>query len=214
MARSFYENDSPIANKPGTTQPLTPQQAQDDKPHGDVSLIDGMVIRTTPLLEQWTSKIRHSFNTKFQILEAELGTQSLALRNEWSSIKQEYHSIVNEPILPNGMYILTAFLTGSILARNRNIGVRFITPLLFGGVALDYFMPRTFANIVLRYEIAEKEKVPEWSKKRQETIKDLKDIRAGLNEERLKFNESVILQVSNWRKSFKEFFDENGKKQK
>ena len=54
------------------------------------------------------------------------------------------------------IYILTLTLTGSIFVRQRNIGIRFITPILFGGLSLKYFMPRTFEAISEKYDNVEK----------------------------------------------------------
>lgn len=53
----------------------------------------------------------------------------------------------NEKLLPGGIYVLVAAMAGSIISRNRNILVRFATPILTGVVTANYVIPRTTENV-------------------------------------------------------------------
>lgn len=205
MGRHFYEDDELIVNKPGTIDPITSKLKQQESIHGEnASIVDGMVIRTTPNLEKYSNKFRQFIISKFNVFEAELQTQKLAGFNEWQNLKSNFNSIVKEPVLPNAIYILTAGLTGSILVCNRNIAVRFVTPLVFGGVATQYFMPRTFDNLMNQYDEFEVENVPEVFARRQELLRQLRQWRHDANVSRLQFNDCVIEQVHDLRMKWKD----------
>ncbi|KAK5172995.1 uncharacterized protein LTR77_003117 [Saxophila tyrrhenica] len=61
----------------------------------------------------------------------------------------------NEKLLPGGIYVLVAAMAGSIISRNRNILIRFATPIITGVTAAHYVVPRTTRNVgdlVWKYE--------------------------------------------------------------
>lgn len=61
----------------------------------------------------------------------------------------------NEKLLPGSIYVLVAAMAGSIISRNRNIFLRFLTPVVTGVTAAHYLVPRTTRNVgdlVWRYE--------------------------------------------------------------
>jgi organizing structure protein 2 len=53
----------------------------------------------------------------------------------------------NEKLLPGGIYVLVAAMAGSIISRNRNILIRFVTPLITGVTTAHYVVPRTTENV-------------------------------------------------------------------
>lgn len=53
-----------------------------------------------------------------------------------------------------------ATLAGSILSRNRNILLRFLTPAALFGVSLAYYLPTTYTSLESRIEQAEKNNAP------------------------------------------------------
>ncbi|KAK9263978.1 apolipo protein O-domain-containing protein [Lipomyces tetrasporus] len=60
-----------------------------------------------------------------------------------SELKSEH-----EPLLPGAIYVLVATLTGSIVARKRNVVVRgLLVPGAFGIAAFAYFLPTTYGNV-------------------------------------------------------------------
>ncbi|KAK4549272.1 hypothetical protein LTR36_007731 [Oleoguttula mirabilis] len=53
----------------------------------------------------------------------------------------------NEKLLPGSIYVLVAAMAGSIISRNRNILIRFVTPILTGVTTANYVVPRTTENV-------------------------------------------------------------------
>ena len=53
----------------------------------------------------------------------------------------------NEHLLPGSVYVLVAAMAGSIVSRNRNILVRFVTPIITGLTTANYVVPRTTQNV-------------------------------------------------------------------
>ncbi|KAK3671466.1 hypothetical protein LTR78_008744 [Recurvomyces mirabilis] len=53
----------------------------------------------------------------------------------------------NEKLLPGGIYVLVAAMAGSIISRNRNILIRFVTPIITGVTTANYVVPRTTQNV-------------------------------------------------------------------
>lgn len=53
----------------------------------------------------------------------------------------------NERLLPGGIYVLVAAMAGSIISRNRNILIRFVTPIITGVTTAHYVVPRTTENV-------------------------------------------------------------------
>ncbi|KAK5132862.1 hypothetical protein LTR08_008578 [Meristemomyces frigidus] len=76
-------------------------------------------------------------------------TRALALEHSFTSTLASLAppKESNEKLLPGAIYVLVAAMAGSIVSRNRNILVRFVTPILTGGVAANYVVPRTTENV-------------------------------------------------------------------
>ena len=53
----------------------------------------------------------------------------------------------NEKLLPGGIYVLVAAMAGSIISRNRNILIRFATPIVTGVTTAHYVVPHTTRNV-------------------------------------------------------------------
>lgn len=161
MARHFYADDETTVTKPGFNDKISDKLKEQEGPHGNISFIEGMGVRTVPILEKYSNRARLFLHDKLQIYLAELGTQTSALANEWQLLKGHVNSIITEPVLPGLIYILTASLTGSILVNRRSLPLRFITPLAFGGVAFKYALPQLYLNTKAKLEAAEKDNFPE-----------------------------------------------------
>ncbi|EAZ62862.2 predicted protein [Scheffersomyces stipitis CBS 6054] len=170
--RSFYEDDELVVSKPGFNAEISPALKEKESAHGNISFVEGMGVRTTPFLEQYSNKLRLWLHDKVSIYGAEVDTQKTAFLNEVSTVSNGVKSTIHEPVLPNLVYILTISLTGSILASRRSLPVRFATPLVFGGFALNHYMPKTFDTIVSNYENYEKSQFPEFNKQKQELVFD------------------------------------------
>ncbi|KAK5107420.1 hypothetical protein LTR62_001281 [Meristemomyces frigidus] len=53
----------------------------------------------------------------------------------------------NEKLLPGSIYVLVAAMAGSIISRNRNILIRFATPIITGVTTAHYVVPHTTQNV-------------------------------------------------------------------
>lgn len=159
--RLFYEDDDVIITKPGFNVEISKDLKEQESSHGNISFIKGMGVRTAPVLEEYFNKARLILHDNLTYYGAELGTQKSALANEYNSLRSEIHSSIKEPVLPNLVYILTASLTGSILVNRRALPLRFVTPVIFGGAAFNYFMPKSFNDVQQKFVKYEKENLPE-----------------------------------------------------
>lgn len=95
-------------------------------------------------------------------------------------------------------------LTGSIFVRQRNIVIRFITPIMFGGLSLKYFMPNTFKAIIGKYDNVEKENLPQLYEQRQELTKNLKQLKNDMDQGLENAQVGVYQAVHDFRKLVKE----------
>ncbi|EGW32429.1 uncharacterized protein SPAPADRAFT_61501 [Spathaspora passalidarum NRRL Y-27907] len=204
--RSFYEDDELIINKPGVNVEISPELKQQQLPSGgeDVKFVDGMTIRTTPIFEEYANKVRHYLHHKFSLFDAELSNLKSAFHNEVTCLKSEIHTVVQDPVLPGLIYILTGALTGSILVRNRALPIRFIVPTAIGTGALSYYMPKTYQAIGVKYERLEQDKLPEVAKQRQELIVQYQKLKQDLDENSVKARDSLESGIHDIRKFIKD----------
>ncbi|ODV77928.1 uncharacterized protein CANTADRAFT_23045 [Suhomyces tanzawaensis NRRL Y-17324] len=170
MARSFYEDDELVINKPGYNVEISLELKEQESLHGPISFIQGMGIRSTPYLESWVNKARLFVHSKAAIYEAELGTQKSAFLNEVDTLKSEVKATIKEPVLPGLIYILTATLTGSILVGRKSLPLRFVSPVVFASVSTSYFMPNTWESLTNKYLHFEHQKAPELTEKRHQVV--------------------------------------------
>mmetsp|Transcript_5910 Transcript_5910/g.7221 ORF Transcript_5910/g.7221 Transcript_5910/m.7221 type:complete len:213 (-) Transcript_5910:2206-2844(-) len=178
--RLFYEDDEVIITKPGFNEEISEDLKQQESSHGNISFVKGMGIRTAPVLEEYVNKARLVLHEKLSYYGAELGTQQSALCNEYKTIKNEVQSSIKEPVLPNLIYVLTSSLTGSILVNRRSLPLRFITPVIFGGVAFNYFMPRSYNVVQEKVTNYEKENLPNVYKNQITLAENYQDFRKNL----------------------------------
>lgn len=209
--RDFYVDDEVVINKPGVNTAITPELKEKEGLHGNVSFIEGMSIRTAPILEKYTGQARAWLHEKWLIYGSELSTQKSAFANEYNSIRNDISALIKEPVLPNLIYILTSTLTGSILVNRRSLPLRFLSPVVFGSVATSYFMPKTFASATGKLDRLEKDTVPEVHAAHQDLLKNYaqfkKDADAGVEELQVKLTSGV----HDARIGILEYFDEKKK---
>lgn len=170
MGRSFYEDDANVITKPGENVEISDSLKEKESNHGNITYIQGMTIRTTPILEKYSNSLRLWLSDKLSIYTAEFDTQISSFRNEVNSINHEINSTIKEPVLPALIYIVTATLTGSILASKRSFPVRFLSPIVFGTGATAYFAPKTFDTITSKYESYEQKQFPQFNKQKHELL--------------------------------------------
>lgn len=182
MARNFYEDDEIIVTKPGYNTEISPKLEDQETVHGDVSFVDGMIIRSLPILNSQLKTIREYVNEKIIIYSSELNTQVSAATNEWNSLNSKLQASIKEPILPGLIYILTATLTGSVLSARRSLPIRFLTPTIFGITAYGYYMPKTFRQTTTKLVEWENNNVPEVYNQQSEILKELTTLGSKVEE--------------------------------
>ena len=87
----------------------------------------------------------------------------------------------DEDILPNALYIGVAALAGTILARNRNIVLRFATSTALAVGASHYLLPKTTHNVCVQLEKVER-KYPELQKAHQSVSEAVGDARKQVDD--------------------------------
>lgn len=172
MARSFYEDDDKVLTTPGVNTPMPAKLEQEEQLHGDYSFVQGMVVRTSPVIETYTKELRKWLHDKYEIYGAEWETQKSLFNNEWNNVKREVLLTIADPVLPNLIYILTAALTGSIMVNRRLLPTRFFVPLITGGAATAYFMPNTFRNLEKKVDEVEAQVAPQFHQEREKFVKE------------------------------------------
>lgn len=173
MARKFYEDDEIVITKPGYNSAISDELKEKESTH-EVKFVEGMAIRTTPILEKYLNSARVFLHENLIVIESELATQVSAARNEINSINDSIQSLLKEPVLPNLIYILTFTLSASILSAKRSLPLRFIAPTAFGIGATSYFMPKTFKYATDQIADYEKDKFPEVYQTQSNILKELK----------------------------------------
>lgn len=183
MARAFYEDDEVVVTKPGHNEEISKDLKNKESSNGPINFVDGMGVRSTPFIESQMNKFRFFLHDKLSLIEAEFDTQVTAANNEFNFLKSKFNTVVKEPVLPNSIYILTATLTGSILANRRGLTLRTLSPLLFTIGGFKYFMPqssRHIQNDIIEYE---KENYPKFYNQQVEYMNQIKNSQQQLRDQ-------------------------------
>lgn len=116
---------------------------------GENKLAYGISLRTPEPLMNFFGKLRTSLTKTINCVGQKIDSSSKLYYDKERKITSavaELHSDPREKLLPGFTYVLVASMSGSILTRNRNIFLRFTTPLLFGVSCFAYVLPTTFRN--------------------------------------------------------------------
>ncbi|ORX62727.1 hypothetical protein DM01DRAFT_1330856 [Hesseltinella vesiculosa] len=105
------------------------------------------------------------------------------VRSVESDIRGTINSIVaeDEDILPNAMYIGVAALAGTIIARKRNIVIRFLTSTALAAGTAHYLLPKTTHNLCVQLEKLER-KYPELAKAHSSVNDAVNDARKQIDD--------------------------------
>ncbi|KAG7884902.1 hypothetical protein KL938_001159 [Ogataea parapolymorpha] len=197
MGRSFYSDEEDILPTPGLNQPIPKELSRKEdllrNPHKQV--VDGKVISTNSTLEKYAKQAREYAVQKLDIFDAEYKNLHAAYLNEKRNAIDKYHQLVAEPVLPSGLYILTAMLTGSIMVRTRSLPLRFVTPMVFGLIATEYLMPKTLQNTTGWLSSLEREHFPEVNKQIDEAAKQVSGCMSDIEKTRSKWRQSLTASV-------------------
>lgn len=156
--KSIYDDDDSIALAPAPGLTSTSSEKEADKPseletiEKELSLkrgnIDGIKIYTSDFLEKTVETSRKFLAENIDKADDKLNTtfqKYLQVEDSVSSTVVGLKSS-HEDMLPATIYILVGTLTGSILARRRNILLRIASPVVLGLASFAYFLPETFNN--------------------------------------------------------------------
>lgn len=153
--KSIYDNDE----EEEQIAPAKPVEKKEEPSAvaEQTKLVGGVQVRSFEGLEKSMGAAR-----KWVIKQIDAGKEGLdnsvqrylkAERNVTGTVAELKSD--KEDFLPGAIYVMVASLSGSILARNRNVLVRGITPIAVGVGAFAYFLPNTFQNtrnLVWKYE--------------------------------------------------------------
>lgn len=154
MARSFYADEEETYATPGL--PTIPQPEslplQNATTTSNTTLTvnnSGNLITTSPALQRFVSQLREKTVNYYTAASERLDRfTSTGHAHFFMTVDRvaEFKA-EDEPLLPHACTVLTASLVGAIFARGRAFPLRFVTPLVFGGLALHWTMPHTFDNV-------------------------------------------------------------------
>lgn len=188
---------------PGTNSKISKQLYEAETPqsskHTEIDIVDGMTIRTSLALEHQLNSLRKWTISHLDTYFYEYKTAQSSLNNEVGHVKQQYKSIVVEPVLPNLIYILTGALTGSVVVRRRALPVRFLAPLAVGTALYGYLMPQSFLNTRQWVWQNEKEKVPEVAAQHLQALITIEETKKVTNEKLRDLNVSLVELIHNIR---------------
>lgn len=181
MGRSFYKDEEDQYSTPGLpTVSHIKNEANEltTATEADIKINKfGNLITTSPALESFVSKIRETTTSYYNIINEkfEFYTSTAGSHLEMTKYKILDFKGEHEDLLPNGCTVLTATLVGSIVSRNRSLPIRFVTPILFGGIALKYVLPETYANVSNGFQHVglslENKYFPEFKQTREDNLK-------------------------------------------
>lgn len=155
--RSFYSNKTDENALPAS-KPQSP----------DTIVIDGKEIASYPPLEAATGKARTWISANVASTVDLFNEYKAKTAAEVAKVEANYHKIIVDPLLPQSLYVITAFLTGSILARRRSPAAKFFYPTVFGVASFAVFMPKSFSNCTHAISQWEATQFPEVKKTQDE----------------------------------------------
>ncbi|KAI8098588.1 apolipo protein O-domain-containing protein [Halteromyces radiatus] len=142
-----------------------------------------IVIESPTKLEEHVAYAQKYANDALDEGKAHVDT----FHNHVQSIENDIRGTINEiiakdeDILPNAMYIGVAALAGTIIARNRNIVLRFLTSTALATGASFYLLPKTTHNLGVQLEKLER-KYPELGKVHTSINEAIGDVRKQVDD--------------------------------
>ncbi|KAK9433341.1 apolipo protein O-domain-containing protein [Lipomyces doorenjongii] len=109
-----------------------------------------VIKQPPPVLESYVKSARESLSRATQFILVHLDVAMERYLSAESTVTTTVSELKSEeePLLPGAIYVLVATLTGSIVARKRNVVVRgLLVPGAFGVAAFAYFLPITYTNV-------------------------------------------------------------------
>lgn len=174
MGRSFYGDDEFVDTKPGYKNEIPESLKEKESLHGNISFVEGMGVRTTPYLESLVNQTKTFLQDKFSIINAELGTQASAFRNEFNHYSAQAGELIKEP--ENLLEVTVPTLLSAIVVNNRAAPLRIFFPITVSAIAFRIAMPKSYEatkDKVLKWE---QEKYPEAYKQQTELSQSAREL--------------------------------------
>lgn len=144
----YDEDDSEsVAPAAGTVDP-SKLSASSDKNLTKTGVVNGVTVRSNDTIEEYVSSGRkwlHTQATATQKTADATFDSYLAAERAVASTVADLKAD-SEDLLPSGLYVLVAALSGSVFTRRSNVLFRGLAPFVFGAAAFKYFLPQTYAN--------------------------------------------------------------------
>ncbi|SCU99391.1 LADA_0H19482g1_1 [Lachancea dasiensis] len=135
---------------------------------GDNNLLDGISVRSpvylTRFFGMWRSSLCSTLGNVRDTVD-EKSAKYYSHEKRLTTTIANLHSDPREDLLPGLTYSVVAAMSGSILARNRNILARLTAPLALGTICFSYVLPVTSSNSFSLLFDLEKQAFPEFTKK-------------------------------------------------
>lgn len=168
--RRFYEDESSVVPVPGT---VTPAAGTEVEALGPTKLVDGTSVRTSQSLESFFASSRSALSRWYTGAQAYINDGYTKYyeteRRVTSTVSDLHHK--QEDLLPNGIYVVIAALSGNILARQRGIVAKAVYPVALGLASFKYFLPQTFANTTGFAWTLEKRFIPQVADTQEQSLK-------------------------------------------
>lgn len=167
--RRFYEDESNVVPVPGT---VTPAAGSEVEILGPNRLVDGISVRSPSALESTFKSGRESVASAYNSLQGFLNNKYVQYNEKERQVTSTVSGLHNktEDLLPNGIYILIAALSGNIMARQRGIVSKATFPVILGVASFKYFLPQTFSNTTGFIWSLEEKYIPEVAHSQQVSI--------------------------------------------
>lgn len=127
---------------------------------GDNELVDGISVRTPPYMVKFFERNRTRLADKIDKTTERVERVSKKYydnEHKFTSTVAGLRAETKEVFIPGLTYTAVAFMSGSVLTRNKNILYRLAAPLVLGTTCLAFVLPGTFNNVKnLCYDIEKK----------------------------------------------------------
>ncbi|CAD6888096.1 unnamed protein product [Tilletia controversa] len=138
-----------------------------DQPEQPITLVE-----THTELERQVGSIRRSLQSSASSVQHQVQdlTSSWIARERALEARVRSLSVPEEPANPGLLYVGVATLSASVFTRYRSFPIRFLAPPLFFVGSMNYFLPKTAANLSNYYEELENRYVPSLTGPRKSII--------------------------------------------
>ncbi|EGV66054.1 hypothetical protein PSN45_003127 [Yamadazyma tenuis] len=196
--RNFYE-DEPSLNSAPVSDPASPLPSQ--------KIVNGVLVESPSFLEAGIKTVRESVYNVYAgatgLVDDGYSKYHQAEQKVTSTVSQLHDK--SEDLLPNSAYIAIAFLSGTILARQRSVFAKVVYPVILGVGSFRYFLPQTFGSTTGLLWQWEQQKLPEVAKQQESLVKKSEQIVTQLEKTTESSQAKVTSMVDSLRLTIKKY---------